>query len=451
MHRQPGASFPVSLRIGGIPVVLLVPVLVSAVLVAFMFYWNGRQARLLTDWWRERTARSALDALPRLAGCSPRELIDHPERISVVLPQSGIEAFGLANAQGWVAVPFGAERERLQQVGPFPPAGVTVLSGDSFLVARLPLRGGPGRGMGHGPGMKHGQGRRIDADEARGGSPLPGGGPFEAVFLLSENGVPPVGPLILQRWLWPLAWLAGSVMWIGLFRHRERLSELERDRQREAHLTAVGQATARLAHEIKNPLGAIRGAAQHVLGKPLSGTQQEMMRLIEQETGRLEDLARGILDFARPLAIRPADCDPGAMLRDIRSMQLLRSPHPEIILEGLEEPLSLRCDPAAMTQILQNLLENARAASGAGSTVEPLVVRVDRTDGFFRIRVLDRGEGLSDEARAHLFEPFFSTKIQGYGLGLVVSRRLAEAHGGTLRLEPREGGGCCAELRIPER
>ena len=279
---------------------------------------------------------------------------------------------------------------------------------------------------------------------------MPGGGPFDAVFLLPENGIPPVGPLILQRWLWPFAWVLGSVLWIWWFRHRERLSSLERDRQREAHLAAVGQATARLAHEIKNPLGAIRGAAQHVLGKPLNGAQQEMMRLIEQETGRLEDLARGILDFARPPVIRPTECDFGALLRDVRSMLLLRLPHPDILLEDLDEPLSLRCDPAAMTQILQNLLENARAASSVGPSTESVVVRVSRAEGFFRIRVLDRGEGLSEEARAHLFEPFFSTKTQGYGLGLVVSRRLAEAHGGTLTLEPREGGGCCAELRIPE-
>lgn len=483
-------------RHGRLPFFLIAPVVISAGLVAFMFYWNGRQADLLADWWRERTARAVWEAMPRLAGLSPRELIEYPDRTAAILPQSGVLAIGFANARGWVVEPFGVEGEFLKSLGPFPRYGATCLPERDMMIARFPLRGsgpprrlvnevatvtgsvcpdgqpggivesevrgfgngrgngpgfggGPGRGQGRGPGAGgHGPGGRFEADVDREGSPMPGGGPFEVVFLVSENGTPPVVPLVVQRWLWPLAWVVGTGLWIWLFRHRERLSALERDRQREAHLAVVGQATARLAHEIKNPLGAIRGAAQHVLARPLAPLQQEMIRMIEQETGRLEELTRGVLDFARPISIRPIECDLAAVMRNVRSLSMMRSPTPEIRLEGIPDTLTMRCDSSAVTQILVNLLENARAASGGGT--EPIEIVYERLPKAYQISVLDRGEGLSEEARAHLFEPFFSTKPRGYGLGLVISKRLAEAHGGTLRLEPRGGGGCRAEFRIPE-
>jgi len=325
------------------------------------------------------------------------------------------------------------------------------------MVARLPMRsGGPSKRLVSesipGPATESPVPPGNVSEEDRPGWGMGhGGGPFETVFLMSGNGVPPVGPLILQRWLWPVVWAAGSVMWIWLYRHRERMADLERKRQRESHLAVVGQASARLAHEIKNPLGAIRGAAQHAMKKPLSETQLDMLRLIEKETGRLEELARGVLDFARPYVLRPVNCNLGILIQDVLSGLMLQSPTPEVKLNGAEHPILLQCDPAAITQILQNLLDNAGAASRNAGTSEPVVVEVGQSSGDVLIRILDRGEGLSDEIREHLFEPFYSTKTKGYGLGLVVSRRLAEAHGGSLQLDPRDGGGCSAELRIPAK
>jgi signal transduction histidine kinase len=172
-----------------------------------------------------------------------------------------------------------------------------------------------------------------------------------------------------------------------------------------------------------------------------------MVRMIEQETGRLEELTRGILDFARPPSIRPTECDLSALLGNVRALMLARAPTPEIMIEGVSEGMTVRGDPAALTQILLNLLDNARSATPGQ---EPISVVFERSANMATIAVLDRGEGLSAEAREHLFEPFFSTKVRGYGLGLAVSRRLAEAHGGGLELAPREGGGCRAELRLPD-
>jgi signal transduction histidine kinase len=246
--------------------------------------------------------------------------------------------------------------------------------------------------------------------------------------------------------VWPGVWLLISGLWLWNLRAQGQVSRLREERQREAHLAAVGQMTARLAHEIKNPLGAIRGAAQHLLGG-LAATDpsRALLQVVEEETHRLEELTRGILDFSRPVQIRPEHQPPGPILRDALDRFATLQRRPPILLDLPPTLPDMSLDGSALRQILENLLGNAFDACPDG----PVGCSVVVTERSLIVRVSDRGPGLAQEVQERLFEPFVSTKPRGYGLGLANSRRLAEAHGGTLFLKDQPGGGCLAELELP--
>jgi len=279
---------------------------------------------------------------------------------------------------------------------------------------------------------------------------LPGAGPFEVAFEFPEPDGELTRPLRWQIWLWVLAWVGVSLLWSSFLAAGGRLSRLRQEHQRDLHLAAVGRMTARLAHEIKNPLGAVRGLTQHLQDRLQDRPElRSHLDLIEGETTRLEKLARQILDFARPPTVQPVEADLGALLRE--ALAFFRMAHPDLAFnERLPEPPCLALvDPDAGRQILVNLLNNAREASPADSPPVTLDIALEPEPAAWCLRIEDRGTGLDPLVRDTLFEPFVSTKPQGSGLGLVISRRLAEAQGGSLDLMPRSGGGCTAVWRVP--
>lgn len=204
-----------------------------------------------------------------------------------------------------------------------------------------------------------------------------------------------------------------------------RLARREADTR---HLAEVGRMTAILAHEIRNPLAAIRAAAQFASECP------EYLSIVIEESDRLDSLCEGFLDLARPLDIRLRPTDLAQLLQNLaaRERGVFRSEQVGLtVCAGATEKIQV--DPFRVELACRNLLKNAREAAGSGGNV---ALRVWH-NGF---EVSDDGPGVPNEIRESLFTPFVTAKPRGTGLGLTVVRRVAEAHGGKVTVENREKG-----------
>lgn len=228
-------------------------------------------------------------------------------------------------------------------------------------------------------------------------------------------------------------------LWLALGRE-------ERNRQRnerEHHLAVLGEMSAVMAHEIRNPLASLKGHAQ-LLGEQLdseSPLQKKVVRIVD-EAKRLEELTTSLLDLVRSSAVEVQAIDPGQLLRDV--VQAIDAER--IQVDAASAPASWPLDPLRMQQVLRNLLENALQASTADGVVE---AQVTLERGKLVMRVRDHGKGLPEGAEQRIFEPFHTTRTQGTGLGLAVARRIVEQHGGQIRAENHPEGGALFTLVVP--
>jgi two-component system sensor histidine kinase HydH len=220
-----------------------------------------------------------------------------------------------------------------------------------------------------------------------------------------------------------------------------RNGEYRRRIEEQRKLVVLGTAASTLAHEIKNPLLSIRLQAR-ILEKTCPEGAQREIGIIKDEVERLSALSHRVGDYLRDPAGKPRPVDPADIALEVGmrlcGRNILRIEDPP--------PPRVRMDPERLRSVLENLVRNALEAGGPE---EALSIEAGKEGGAARVDVLDRGAGLSPEARASLFDPFFTTKSRGTGIGLPVCRRFAEAAGGSIALEPRSGGGCRARLLIP--
>jgi len=206
-----------------------------------------------------------------------------------------------------------------------------------------------------------------------------------------------------------------------------------------------------LAHELKNPLAAIRGLASLQAKRVEPGTKQaEQMGVLLDEVVRMGSILDELSNFSRPArGLATESVGPARIVEEIVQIHEPLATERGVRLSAhVEDTSSIICDPRKLKQILVNLLQNAIDASEQGGEV---ATRVDVADGWHTFRVDDRGSGLSDAVRGRLFTPGATTKLAGSGLGLTIARAIAEQHGGTLELSEREGGGCSAAVRLPSR
>jgi two-component system, NtrC family, sensor histidine kinase HydH len=229
-------------------------------------------------------------------------------------------------------------------------------------------------------------------------------------------------------------------------------------------LAVIGQMTAGLAHEIRNPLGSIRGAAQLLvrLGSDPGGAEEasKFLGVIVEEVDRLARVLDSVLDLA-PQKPTVAPIDVNAVVR--RTLQVLSAEpgHEDLeVRETLDPGLPrVEIDPEQLQQVLLNLLRNsAQATEGRGKVAVSTAVRVTRTswkgaprlpDSLVELKVTDNGPGISRKVIEKLFVPFFTTKKKGTGLGLAVSQKIVQEARGRIEVRSHEGEGTSFVVLLP--
>jgi signal transduction histidine kinase len=225
---------------------------------------------------------------------------------------------------------------------------------------------------------------------------------------------------------------------------RSTLSQLA---HRES-LAAMGDFAASLAHEVRNPLTAIRIDLERVEeGLPEDSPLLKPHRRALREIGRLDDTVSGALDGVRKPQ-GPGVCNLEEVLGAAAEAAGpdLEAAGATLRIQPSDEDLHVRGEPGSLEQLLLNLLRNAAQALDGGGTV---TVRSATSGESVVVEIRDSGPGIQEEDLHRLFEPLFSTRPTGTGLGLTISRRIAEDHGGTLELENHPDGGAIARLRVP--
>ncbi len=230
------------------------------------------------------------------------------------------------------------------------------------------------------------------------------------------------------------------------------LRRAEASLRRSERLAALGQLTAGLAHELRNPMGTIKASSEMLL-KPSTRSRPEVMSemagYIGSEVDRMNSLISSFLDFARPLQIRAVEADLGSAINDVlrQTSELAERCGVVVILQIPDEPLKLEFDPELMKVALSNLVQNAIQASKAGQQVE---VRVAAAQDRVNIFVTDHGSGIQPEQLENIFNPFFTTKPSGVGLGLAIVSKIADEHNGSIRVFSEPGAGSRFDLMLPK-
>ena len=229
-----------------------------------------------------------------------------------------------------------------------------------------------------------------------------------------------------------------------------RLQESQRRALRAEQLAAVGQLAAGMAHELRNPLTSMKIILQAAAeGGPPVVLEGRDVSILEEEIVRLEQLMQGLLDFARPPRPQMRAVVLQDLVRHVVELIARRAEMQKVRIDCQlpDAPTAILADEAQLRQVLLNLLLNALDAIHGGGTIR--VVLEPLPGKLVRLRVLDSGCGLPPEKGTSIFEPFVSTKETGIGLGLSISKRIVEDHGGTLSAANRSEGGSVFTIEFP--
>ena len=233
--------------------------------------------------------------------------------------------------------------------------------------------------------------------------------------------------------------LLGAALWLG--RWVLRREALERKAERDRRLASLGEMSAVLAHEIRNPLASLKGNAQLLSALLPAGekARQKADRVVD-EAVRLEALSNDLLEFVRTGSLHVAPANPAEVLRAAAA-----SVDPDIVINAAGAPPRWTLDADRVREVLINLLENAVEAGA------PVRARVSLDDGQLFYEVRDAGAGIAPDDLEHIFEPFFTRRTRGTGLGLAIARRVVDLHGGSIEAANSDEGGAVFRITLPPR
>jgi two-component system, NtrC family, sensor histidine kinase HydH len=228
------------------------------------------------------------------------------------------------------------------------------------------------------------------------------------------------------------------------------LQAAEAAMRRSERLAALGQLTAGLAHELRNPLGTMRASAE-MLNKNVAAENdiaRELAGFIATEVDRTNSLITRFLEFARPLKLRLQKADL-AQIADRAIAEFARhNPPYEVTVHRNYSPdiPALDLDVELMERVVYNLLLNAAQATASGGAV---TIKTRDAGGAAEISVIDRGSGIAREHLENIFNPFFTTKTEGVGLGLAIVSKIVDEHGGSITVESEPGHGSVFRVFLP--
>lgn len=229
--------------------------------------------------------------------------------------------------------------------------------------------------------------------------------------------------------------------------------ELEEKLRKAEHLAGIGQFSTSIAHEIKNPLNFISLSIDHIKEKytPYNGEGKEtfdsLIVNIKGEIQRVSRFAESFLEYGRPLEINTKPTDIGKLIEDVLELILAKAQKEHILIERDFEPMpELSLDPDLIKTCLYNIILNAFQSMPEGGK---LVIRTKIVNTKCCVSVEDTGDGISEDKLARIFDPFFTTKAGGLGLGLALTKRVAEEHKGKVDIRSTVGIGTTVSLFLP--
>lgn len=227
------------------------------------------------------------------------------------------------------------------------------------------------------------------------------------------------------------------------------LAERERKKQkqveRERYLAGIGQVATVIVHDLKNPLISILGFARRL--REGKGDVTQAAQTIEGAAQDMERIVNNVLDFAKPLQLDISVCDVRETIRQAANSCQAKAEALGVVvaLHLPREPVSIAIDGFQIARALVNLIDNAIEASPSGGEVA-ITVTVDAVG--LTVIIKDSGTGMNKETLVHLFEPLYTTKNNGTGLGMPIAKKIFEEHGGTLRISSKLGSGTEATVRL---
>ncbi len=307
--------------------------------------------------------------------------------------------------------------------------GIAQLDGVEIYVLDLPLM--PGR-QGMGPIMHQPSGWRLRLGVKTSSAEFIRRQAVAQIFIAAAA----IGTLAALAWF--------------VLRTLKSFLQLKAREQSERQLRALGTMAATLAHEIRNPLGAMKGLTQ--LAQEQLSTEhsaQESLKTIVSEAERLEKLVTDLLTFARPPQPQINRFDLLELVGRVRSMLQPRFEAAGVTFQvgAGDASLLVETDENGLRQVLLNVFLNAMEATPRGRGVTINIAKNASTRELL-LEVDDSGGGIGDQDPEELFQPFATGKVHGTGLGLAISRQIVESLGGTLRLANRPGGGARCSLRL---
>ena len=252
----------------------------------------------------------------------------------------------------------------------------------------------------------------------------------------------------------------GFVGSILLLRDDKRRKELEEDLKRADRLAMMGTLAAGLAHEIRNPLGGIKGAAQLMRRAVESDASLRVYTdIMIREVDRVNQLIEQLLDLSRPWQLNFAPVNIHEILEEVLLLEGQTAPEKTVTVKKLFDPSlpPIRGDRAQLMQVFLNLVKNAYEAMDRGGALT-LATRLEtdfhvrahgrRRSRFIWVDIADDGAGIKEADLPHIFSPFFTTKNSGTGLGLAICYRIINEHGGLIRVESTECKGTTFKVSL---
>ncbi|RJS58882.1 ATP-binding protein [Bacillus sp. PK3_68] len=237
---------------------------------------------------------------------------------------------------------------------------------------------------------------------------------------------------------------------IEITEHRKntlKIQELEK-------LSLIGELAAGVAHEIRNPLTCVTGFAQMIKELSSDKTIDSYMDIVLRELNRINAIVNEFIFIAKPKEnMKTREVDIKALVSHV--VEFMK---PQATLKGIhliksihfDQTFTIQCDPNQITQVLMNLIQNAIEATTDPATQEIVISLKNMHDESVSIEIIDKGSGISQERQKRLFEPFYTTKEKGTGLGLMMCRRIIENHSGTIEIHSQLGEGTTVIINLPK-